>query len=118
MTSIQRLPAGDPLAVQVSDGSFSWDDGPQAKVILHKLDVSVASGSLVAVVGPVGSGKSSLLAAMLGLMPKLSGQLAVQEKVAYVTQQAWIQNLSLRDNILLGKPWTKASTSGCCKPVR
>uniref|UniRef100_A0A8C1FSZ7 ABC-type glutathione-S-conjugate transporter n=1 Tax=Cyprinus carpio carpio TaxID=630221 RepID=A0A8C1FSZ7_CYPCA len=59
-------------------------------------------GSLVAVVGHVGSGKSSLLSAMLGEMEKKSGHVTVSGSVAYVPQQAWIQNATLKDNILFG----------------
>jgi ATP-binding cassette, subfamily C (CFTR/MRP), member 1 len=49
------------------------------------------------------SGKSSLLAAMLGLTDKISGHVTVHGSVSYVTQQAWIQNMTVRDNILFGK---------------
>uniref|UniRef100_A0A8C2DR28 ABC-type glutathione-S-conjugate transporter n=1 Tax=Cyprinus carpio TaxID=7962 RepID=A0A8C2DR28_CYPCA len=63
---------------------------------------SMQRGSLVAVVGHVGSGKSSLLSAMLGEMEKKSGHVTVSGSVAYVPQQAWIQNATLKDNILFG----------------
>uniref|UniRef100_A0A8C1Z292 ABC-type glutathione-S-conjugate transporter n=1 Tax=Cyprinus carpio TaxID=7962 RepID=A0A8C1Z292_CYPCA len=63
---------------------------------------SLQRGSLVAVVGHVGSGKSSLLSAMLGEMEKKSGHVTVSGSVAYVPQQAWIQNATLKDNILFG----------------
>uniref|UniRef100_A0A9J7YN69 ABC-type glutathione-S-conjugate transporter n=1 Tax=Cyprinus carpio carpio TaxID=630221 RepID=A0A9J7YN69_CYPCA len=65
-----------------------------------RINVEVQRGSLVAVVGHVGSGKSSLLSAMLGEMEKKSGH--VTGSVAYVPQQAWIQNATLKDNILFG----------------
>jgi ABC-type transport system involved in cytochrome bd biosynthesis fused ATPase/permease subunit len=55
------------------------------------------------VVGAVGAGKSSLLAAIVGEMEKLSGDVCVKGSVAYVTQQPWIQNNSLKENILFGK---------------
>uniref|UniRef100_A0A8C1PEU6 ABC-type glutathione-S-conjugate transporter n=1 Tax=Cyprinus carpio TaxID=7962 RepID=A0A8C1PEU6_CYPCA len=65
--------------------------------------VRVPCGSLVAVVGHVGSGKSSLLSAMLGETEKRSGAVSVKGSIAYVPQQAWIQNASLQDNILFGQ---------------
>ena len=82
------------------------------------IDLSVKGGELVAVVGPVGAGKSSLISALLGEMDKLNGQvlmrvsvslllqllLLLQGSVAYVPQQAWIQNATVKDNILFGKP--------------
>ncbi|MGH0122150.1 UNVERIFIED_CONTAM: hypothetical protein FKN15_042921 [Acipenser sinensis] len=72
-------------------------------VFPHRISVSVARGSLVAVVGHVGSGKSSLLSALLGEMEKKNGRVSLQGSVAYVPQQAWIQNATLRDNIVFGQ---------------
>uniref|UniRef100_A0A8C7JPC1 Multidrug resistance-associated protein 1 n=1 Tax=Oncorhynchus kisutch TaxID=8019 RepID=A0A8C7JPC1_ONCKI len=65
--------------------------------------VRIPDGSLVAVVGHVGSGKSSLLSALLGEMEKLEGSVSVKGSVAYVPQQAWIQNATLKDNIVFGQ---------------
>ena len=54
--------------------------------------------------GTVGSGKSSLLAALLGEMSLVSGSSAnVHGSVAYVPQQAWMQNATLKNNVLFGK---------------
>ncbi|GMT22976.1 hypothetical protein PFISCL1PPCAC_14272, partial [Pristionchus fissidentatus] len=66
---------------------------------------SVPRGSLLAVVGTVGSGKSSFLSAMLGELTRLRGDIIVNGRLAYVPQQSWIQNLTLRDNITFGKPY-------------
>ncbi|GCC18894.1 hypothetical protein chiPu_0018109 [Chiloscyllium punctatum] len=63
----------------------------------------IATGSLVAVVGHVGCGKSSLISALLGEMEKLEGSVAIHGSVAYVPQQAWIRNASLKDNIIFGE---------------
>uniref|UniRef100_A0A8C3UVU2 ABC-type glutathione-S-conjugate transporter n=1 Tax=Catharus ustulatus TaxID=91951 RepID=A0A8C3UVU2_CATUS len=70
---------------------------------LHSINMLVPSGSLVAIVGHVGCGKSSLVSALLGEMEKLEGEVAVKGSVAYVPQQAWIQNATLKDNILFGQ---------------
>uniref|UniRef100_A0A8C7JQ85 Multidrug resistance-associated protein 1 n=1 Tax=Oncorhynchus kisutch TaxID=8019 RepID=A0A8C7JQ85_ONCKI len=70
---------------------------------LCRLSVRIPDGSLVAVVGHVGSGKSSLLSALLGEMEKLEGSVSVKGSVAYVPQQAWIQNATLKDNIVFGQ---------------
>ncbi|KAJ4932488.1 hypothetical protein JOQ06_010909, partial [Pogonophryne albipinna] len=83
--------AGSPYSISIVDGVFSW------------LNVFIPDGSLVAVVGHVGSGKSSLLSALLGEMDKLEGAVAVKGSVAYVPQQAWIQNSTLKDNIMFGQ---------------
>uniref|UniRef100_A0A672NTE1 ABC-type glutathione-S-conjugate transporter n=1 Tax=Sinocyclocheilus grahami TaxID=75366 RepID=A0A672NTE1_SINGR len=72
-------------------------------VFWSRISVRVPCGSLVAVVGHVGSGKSSLLSAILGETEKRSGAVSVKGSIAYVPQQAWIQNASLQDNILFGR---------------
>lgn len=88
-------------AVSVVDGKFTWDD-PE-RPTLSNIDLHVKPGQLVAVVGHVGAGKSSLVQALLGEMDKLGGSVAIKGHVAYVPQQAWIQNATLKDNILFGK---------------
>ncbi|XP_056606838.1 multidrug resistance-associated protein 1 [Triplophysa dalaica] len=91
----------DRDGVVFENGTFSWSkDGP---LCLKRISVKVPCGSLVAVVGHVGSGKSSLLSAVLGETEKRSGTVSVRGTVAYVPQQAWIQNASLQDNILFGR---------------
>lgn len=57
----------------------------------------------MAVVGPVGCGKSSLVSALLGEMEKLEGKVHMKGSVAYVPQQAWIQNCTLQENVLFGQ---------------
>ena len=57
------------------------------------------------VVGRVGAGKSSLINAILGQMEKLHGHCSAGGKVAYVPQNPWCQNLSLRDSITFGSAW-------------
>ncbi|CAH1794809.1 unnamed protein product, partial [Owenia fusiformis] len=92
-------------AISVEGGSFQWDKDlkeDEQTGRLDNIDMKIKDGALVAVVGTVGSGKSSLLAAMLGEMEKNNGKVNVKGSVAYVPQQAWIQNCTLKDNILFG----------------
>ncbi|XP_042247990.1 multidrug resistance-associated protein 1 isoform X1 [Thunnus maccoyii] len=93
--------AGSPYSISIVDGVFSWSRSESPT--LKRLNVCIPEGSLVAVVGHVGSGKSSLLSALLGEMDKLEGTVAVKGSVAYVPQQAWIQNSTLKDNIMFGQ---------------
>ncbi|XP_039376109.1 multidrug resistance-associated protein 1-like isoform X3 [Mauremys reevesii] len=87
-------------AVGFIGASFRWETtGPS---VLNNLNMKIAEGSLVAVVGQVGSGKSSLLSAILGEMNKFEGTVQRKGSVAYVSQQAWIQNSILQENILFG----------------
>lgn len=62
-------------------------------------------GELIGVCGGVGAGKSSLISAVLGHMRLRSGHVSLQGTCAYVGQQAWILNATLRDNILLDEPF-------------
>ncbi|KAM4634684.1 multidrug resistance-associated protein 1 [Polymixia lowei] len=97
----RRAIAGSPDSIYIVDGVFSWSRTETPT--LKRLNVHIPEGSLVAVVGHVGSGKSSLLSALLGEMEKLEGNVAVKGSVAYVPQQAWIQNATLKDNIVFGQ---------------
>lgn len=90
------------VAIAVQNGTFSW--ATSGDPILTNINLLVPSGSLVAIVGHVGCGKSSLVSALLGEMEKLEGDVSVRGSVAYVPQQAWIQNSTLKDNILFGRP--------------
>ncbi|CAB1348462.1 unnamed protein product [Coregonus sp. 'balchen'] len=80
---------------------------------LHCVDLTVQQGKLTGICGSVGSGKSSLISAILG-----QGKVAVNGDFAYVAQQAWILNATLRDNILFGKEYEEdrfqAALSACC----
>ncbi|XP_064405659.1 multidrug resistance-associated protein 1-like [Halichondria panicea] len=93
---------GKETSVAMSNGTFLWDD-ESSKATLSGVDFDVKAGQLVAVVGHVGAGKSSLIQALLGEMDKTQGQVSVKGRVAYVSQQAWIQNATVKDNILFGK---------------
>uniref|UniRef100_A0A8C5WMM8 ABC-type glutathione-S-conjugate transporter n=1 Tax=Leptobrachium leishanense TaxID=445787 RepID=A0A8C5WMM8_9ANUR len=89
------------ISVSVQAGTFTWAKNSEA--VLNDINLLVPTGSLVAIVGHVGCGKSSLVSALLGEMEKLEGNVSVRGSVAYVSQQAWIQNCTLKDNILFGR---------------
>ncbi|KAL4228773.1 hypothetical protein ACF0H5_011815 [Mactra antiquata] len=88
-------------ALSIENGTFSW--GKEDRPSLTDINLDIGEGQLVAVVGQVGCGKSSLISAFLGEMEKFSGQVKVKGSVAFVPQQAWIQNATVRNNILFGK---------------
>lgn len=87
-------------AISIDKGTFSW--GKTIDPALKDITFQIPEGKLVAVVGQVGAGKSSLISAVLGEMEKISGKVTVKGSIAYVAQQAWIQNATVRDNILFG----------------
>ncbi|KAL1477414.1 hypothetical protein MTO96_017487, partial [Rhipicephalus appendiculatus] len=94
---------GNPLVIK--DASFAWEK--HAQPTLDDLNISVPTGALAAVVGSVGSGKSSMLSAFLGDMVKLKGSVNINGSVAYCPQQAWIQNASVKNNITFGQPFDR-----------
>ncbi|TMW62283.1 hypothetical protein Poli38472_009776 [Pythium oligandrum] len=77
----------------------------QRGFVLEGVNVEIDAGSLVMIVGTVGSGKTSLLNALLGEMVCISGTCNVVGEVSYVSQEAWIRNLSVKDNILSESPF-------------
>ncbi|KAF9938432.1 hypothetical protein BGZ67_000203 [Mortierella alpina] len=117
------------LAVDVQQGTFAWEkqqetvvsDTPASlgerqpllaatepstvKPILSDITLRVPDGHLTAIAGRIGQGKSSLLSGIMGEMYKLNGTVTVYGDLAYVPQQAWIINATVRDNILFGKPY-------------
>ncbi|XP_074103395.1 multidrug-Resistance like Protein 1 isoform X2 [Cotesia typhae] len=95
-----------PLIIE--NGTFAWGPESLEKPTLKNINMQVHHGQLVAVVGTVGSGKSSLISAFFGEMDRISGRVNTKGSIAYVAQQAWIQNATLQDNILFGKPLDKA----------
>lgn len=71
---------------------------------LDGLNMDVKPGTIALVMGPVGSGKSSLLQTILGELPVESGELMVNGKVSYAAQEPWLFSGSVRQNILFGLP--------------
>lgn len=74
---------------------------------LHDMNFEIGRSELVAVIGTVGSGKSSLLAALAGDMRKTNGEVVLGASRAFCPQYAWMQNATLRDNVLFGKEMDK-----------
>ncbi|XP_012274748.1 probable multidrug resistance-associated protein lethal(2)03659 [Orussus abietinus] len=70
---------------------------------LQNINIKVKPGELVAVVGQVGSGKTSLLHVLLKELPIQSGTLQVKGKIAYASQEPWLFAGSVRQNILFGR---------------
>ncbi|KAL3874278.1 hypothetical protein ACJMK2_037317 [Sinanodonta woodiana] len=108
------------------DGEFSWQDMPsdtrpdRNKSVpkstaeattqgLTDINIHISIGQFVGVIGKVGSGKSSLLNAILAEMCRVKGHVYlanVMEGFAYASQEPWIQHATVRDNILFGKEFS------------
>lgn len=110
-----------------TDATFSWggketaDSGISDAFRLMDIDIEFAIGDLNIIVGPTGSGKTSLLMALLGEMTLINGQVylpggyyreevrpdpdtGLTETVAYCAQQAWLVNANIKENILFAAP--------------
>jgi ABC-type multidrug transport system fused ATPase/permease subunit len=103
----QRFPINSHSkdAIVMKQASFSWQKGlPDARPtpFLKDINLSVERGQLIAIVGDVGAGKSSLVAALLRQMNQLDGDSKVYGSIGYVPQEAWLLNMLLRDNIVFG----------------
>ncbi|KAK0092933.1 hypothetical protein PV326_000289 [Microctonus aethiopoides] len=72
--------------------------------ILNGVNINIKSGEIVAVIGRVGSGKSSLLNVILNELPVTNGKIIVSDKISYASQEPWLFSGTVRQNILFGKP--------------
>ncbi|XP_028724042.1 multidrug resistance-associated protein 4 [Peromyscus leucopus] len=99
-------PCDGKALVHVQDFTAFWDKALDTPT-LQGLSFTARPGELLAVVGPVGAGKSSLLSAVLGELPPTSGLVSVHGKIAYVSQQPWVFSGTVRSNILFGKKYEK-----------
>lgn len=91
-------------SVRIRDASFTWDRNSETNT-LENINFSAHKGELACIVGRVGSGKSSLLQAVLGDLWKINGEVVLRGKTAYVPQSAWVMNASVRENIVFGHRW-------------
>ncbi|KAG0211857.1 hypothetical protein BGX28_007312 [Mortierella sp. GBA30] len=114
LTSKQDPTTGDESMIT----STSASETISGSSYLSNLNLQIPRGSLVAVVGPVGSGKSSLLQAVVGNMTQSSGEIIRGTNISYASQTAWIQNATIRDNILLDTPFDERRywrvVKACC----
>lgn len=89
-------------AISIKNGYFSWDS-KTPKPTLADINIDIPVGSLVAIVGGTGEGKTSLISAMLGELPPLeNASVTIRGTAAYVPQISWIFNATVRENILFG----------------
>ena len=88
-------------SVIVNNITARWNQ-EMVKPTLKDISTRLKPGDLLAVIGPVGSGKSSLLMTLLQELPLVSGKIEVEGTLSYASQDAWSFNDSVRNNILFG----------------
>ncbi|KDO32614.1 hypothetical protein SPRG_03088 [Saprolegnia parasitica CBS 223.65] len=95
--------------ILLESAAFTYEEeATDDAVVLRNISLQLPQSSLVAVVGRVGAGKSSLIQAVLGNVKCIRGSVHLNGSVAYVSQQPFIQNATLRDNITFGLPFEHA----------
>ncbi|CAH1105116.1 unnamed protein product [Psylliodes chrysocephalus] len=82
----------------------SWTDNGST---LTDINLEIPPGTLCAVVGPVGAGKSSLIQLLLGELVEKSGKIQMGGEVSYSSQNPWLFQSTVRNNILFGQPYNK-----------
>ncbi|KAF0684269.1 Aste57867_23733 [Aphanomyces stellatus] len=103
---VQAIKAPSPR-IEIAHGHFSWlvdptlpRPHPTIPATLCNINLTIQPHTLTIVVGAIGSGKSSLISAILGDLHQVGGSRHVKGRMAYVAQEAWIQHASLKQNIL------------------
>ncbi|XP_055606093.1 ATP-binding cassette sub-family C member 4-like [Uranotaenia lowii] len=92
-------------AVELTNVSASWEENKEKT--LKDITLTAKTGHLMAVVGPVGSGKSSLLQLLLGELPIQNGQVNINGDISYGSQEPWLFTGTVRNNILFGLPYDR-----------
>jgi ATP-binding cassette subfamily C (CFTR/MRP) protein 1 len=109
--------ASDGTSGDTTPDSASTSSDKRQPFKLHDMNFTIGRNELVAVIGSVGSGKSSLLAALAGDMRRTNGEVVLSADRAFCPQYAWIQNTTVKENILFGKEmdnaWYKSVIDAC-----
>lgn len=92
--------------IEMINVDASWTN-EYRNLTLSNLNIKIKSGKLYAIVGTVGSGKSSILQLLLGELPIYSGDVLINGDVSYGSQDAWLFAGTVRNNILFGLPYDK-----------
>ncbi|KAG0214474.1 hypothetical protein BGX28_001928 [Mortierella sp. GBA30] len=103
--TLRREIAG--LRIYMKDADFGWPGSQESNPTLKFISMKVKPKELVAIVGDVGSGKSSTLAAIMGQIKLIAGDRVVHGSLAYVPHDAWLLNATLKENILFGSAFDR-----------
>ena len=111
--------AGFQADLVLKDVSFQYPNASGSA--LNKINLKIDEGTIVAIVGPSGAGKTTLIDVLLGVLPPSSGEVTISSKtpseavskwpgaIAYVPQDVLISNGSIRENVSMGYPIELAS---------
>ncbi|RLU27650.1 hypothetical protein DMN91_001454 [Ooceraea biroi] len=99
-------PVGDSFALRMTGVHAKWQSDDKNDSLCN-INLTIPAKSFVAVIGPVGSSKSSFLQAILQELPLTSGSIESRGRINYVSQQPWIFPSSVMQNILFGQAMDK-----------
>eukprot|EP01060_Flectonema_neradi_P000624 TRINITY_DN10392_c1_g1_i1.p1 TRINITY_DN10392_c1_g1~~TRINITY_DN10392_c1_g1_i1.p1 ORF type:complete len:1332 (+),score=234.36 TRINITY_DN10392_c1_g1_i1:561-3998(+) len=102
---VQPLPDAGPTAVEVRDASFTHYGSKKFELKVPELVVK--TGSSHAIIGPVGSGKTSLITSLLGDMHQVSGSARVVEDIGYVPQKTCVVCGTIEENVVMGREFSE-----------
>ncbi|KAL2917185.1 Transporter of the ATP-binding cassette (ABC) [Polyrhizophydium stewartii] len=118
LSRLRGRAASSASAVAVEDAG---EQDNAHSFFLRGVSIDFPLGKLTSIIGPTGAGKTSLLAAILGELKRLSGEIHVRRQtpdavqrgvsksdIAYVAQTAWLLNATIRENIIFGEPFDQA----------
>ncbi|XP_017778100.1 PREDICTED: multidrug resistance-associated protein 4 [Nicrophorus vespilloides] len=92
--------------INLTNVNASWTSEKE-HLTLNGLNLTIPAGKLCAIVGPVGSGKSSILQLLLGELPTMNGQVSLCGDISYSSQEPWLFVSNVRNNILFGQEYNK-----------
>ncbi|EGD72614.1 hypothetical protein PTSG_12159 [Salpingoeca rosetta] len=100
-TQLREIAAKHRAFVHVNNLSAKWTE----TMTLRDVSLTATPGKLISVVGPVGSGKSSLLMSILGELDPFQGAVHACGSTGFASQEPWILNATIRDNIIFGREY-------------
>lgn len=103
----EKFPSNHVLCLKNVSAKWYSESNEITKSTLSDINFTASAGSLTAVIGEVGSGKSSLLHLIIGELPIQKGTFHIDGKLVYVSQEPWIFASSIRQNILFGQEMNK-----------
>ncbi len=115
---------GDAVDVSIVQAAFDapGDYNDAERTLLQSCTMYAAPGGLTTISGPVGSGKTTLVRAILGDVRPRAGSVQVSGRIAYASQKPFLINGSIRENILFGlpldAPWYKQVVEATCLQPR
>jgi len=105
----EKIETSEEPVIKIRRGCFGWKKDSD-KAIIKDINLDIMPGELTLIVGPVASGKSTLLKAILGEARIISGsvEFTIPEEIAYCDQDAWLLNQSVKENILAFEEYNKS----------